>query len=113
MRSFSKNRPKPEPPTLEQVTTLFLKEGSTTIEGKIFYYHYSATGWHLGYTPVHNWRALALEWLAREVKKTQEDSTAPKPPANFFRVYTAQEEEELRLVREGYARLRGGAGGLE
>ena len=104
MRTYSNKRPKPEPPTLEQVTTLFKNEGKPALEAKIFYYHYAATGWHLGYTPVNNWRALALGWIAREVKKVE--AKDPTAPANFFRVQTQEELREIELIKQGYARLK-------
>jgi hypothetical protein len=108
MKSIKVGKSKPfSKPTFLEVSNLFFDKGvRNQVEAKKFFAYYESIGWVIGRRPMRSWRAAVAGWVLRMA-----DFAAPVRPGDMPAVYmsiknTPAQDEEERLISEGYERLK-------
>jgi hypothetical protein len=61
-------------PTIEQVSAYFETEHFPKEQALLFFNHNTAKGWMMGSSPILNWQAAAVNWVAKQTRFERSDS---------------------------------------
>ena len=67
------NKKRFSPPSMDEVTKLFIEKGSSKIEAEKFFYFYESKNWMVGKVKMKSWTASVSGWIARNKSKEIED----------------------------------------
>ena len=98
-------------PTQAEVNELFFKKGvKDKNEALKFYAYYETVGWVVGRRVMRSWRAAVAGWCLRMDQFKPQNKFQEKPTETVYKsivpTNTKAQNEEERLIREGYNRMK-------
>lgn len=68
------------PPSMSDVTSLFLEKGSNQVEAEKFFYFYESKGWMVGKSKMKSWQSSVGGWIARNKSGAKSKVSVYKNP---------------------------------